>query len=124
MPVTFEFKQNKTLEMDSSEITFERAKTQTEAYTNGTNIILVDDGHGNKAPLKSFRFDVDHIKKLAMLPGTTHIQLMIAVSPANQNNLTIIAGAVIDNGIVGCTVNESLLYDFCEPCPSKCSINI
>jgi|GEM_PF-1417276 len=122
--VTFEFKSDPSLKKkESAEIKFPAAKIQAAAYTSGTNLIYVYDAEGNKVPLKGFRFDVAHIDKLVKIAGATHIHFVVAVSPTNPSNLTLIAGAGIE-GIAGYTIDQSLLFDFCEPCPSKCPTNI
>jgi len=118
---TFSFKEEEEVNGYSDEITWTLAEPLIVDYSQRPDAMKVELPNGEVAVFKALRFSKEHIENLLKQGDVTDIYLMFATSPLNANNITIIAGGVVDPSNTGGTLLTGLLYDYCEPCPNKCA---
>lgn len=107
---------------ESQEIPDSTGSTLRGAYIVNPNALKVMV-NGQEEVLKGLRFEKEDIVNL-FRPGVTHLFLMFAMSPVNPAYMTIIAGGVLDPNNDGGVLDKTLQYDYCEPCPNKCPLNL
>ena len=119
----FRFKTEEENSM-SAPITWEEAQPLMAEYYRRPDSLKVSLPSGVITTLKGLRFSVKDIQTIMDQDGITDIYLMFANSPVNPTNITIIAGGVADPEDNGGELNKNVLFDYCEPCPSKCPTNM
>lgn len=120
---TFRFKTEEEANTLSAEITWAQASPLIAAYATRPDAIRVLQPSGAVNVLKALRFKKEHILALLEPEAVTDLYLMFANSPQNAQNITIVAGGLTD-GSQGGLLLKNLLYDYCEPCPTKCATNV
>lgn len=121
---TFRFKTEEEVNNLSAEISWIVAEPLIADYYRRPDALRVALPGGVITTLKSYRFSVEDIRALIDQDQVTDLTLMFATSPTDPTNITIIAGGIIDPDNTGGDLVKTLLYDYCEPCPTKCAINM
>jgi len=121
---TFRFKTEEEAKNYSAEIPWALAEPLITEYYLRPDALKVALPDGVVTILKSYRFSADDIRRLIDQDQVTDLTLMFATSPTNPTNITIIAGGIIDPDNTGGELVKGLLYDYCEPCPTKCATNM
>lgn len=121
---TFRFKTEAEANEMSARITWDQAAPLIAAYATRPDALKLELPTGTIMTLKALRFSKANILSLLEKPDTTDLYLMFANSPTDPDNITIIAGGVCDPEGTGGLLDKSLLYDYCEPCPTKCAVNM
>jgi hypothetical protein len=124
MSTTFRFKTEEEKDALSAEISWAVAQPLIADYYTRPDALQVWLPSGVVTTLKGLRFSAGDIQALLDQPDVTDLYLMFATSPTNPNNITIIAGGVADAADDGGELQKNLLYDYCEPCPTKCPTNM
>lgn len=118
---TFQFKTEDECNEISARISWTVAEPLIEAYATRPDALKLELPTGALVTLKALRFSKENILSLLQSDDITDLYLMFADSPTDPENITIIAGGVADPTGDGGTLDTSLLYDYCEPCPTKCA---
>ena len=124
MSTIFTFKTEEEKDALSAEISWTVAAPLIADYYTRPDALQVWLPSGVVTTLKGLRFSVGDIQALLAQPGVTDLYLMFATSPTNPNNITVIAGGAVDAAGDGGVLQKNLLYDYCEPCPTKCPTNM
>lgn len=124
MSADFRFKTEEERKLYSDRITWAEAVPLMNDYYQRPDAIRVVMPSGGITKLKGLRFEAAHMQELIDQDGVTHIYLMFANSPVNPQNITIIASGVVDPENNGGEILTEVLFDYCEPCPSKCPTNM
>jgi hypothetical protein len=124
MTADFRFKTEEEKNLYSDRITWEEAVPLMADYYQRPDALRVVLPNGTITKLKGLRFEAADIQSLLDQDGVTDIYFMFANSPTDPKNITIIASGVVDPEGNGGEILKEMLFDYCEPCPSKCPTNM